>query len=155
MTRETAQKRTSRLRHLARAAMVVATVSAALATMGVAPASATTAGISGTLTNQWDVTYYNTARTNTQSKNAMAFKVTGSSAAGGLCIAIRPTSTNSGTYARGCGTSWTTIRHDNGNSWVGPGTFYLSAQNYGGACGGSGCGAVTWTADLQWNVLWF
>ncbi|WP_146069816.1 hypothetical protein [Cryobacterium sp. M15] len=136
--------------------MTVAMISAALVTTSAVSAEANIAGISGQLNNQYDATYYDSPRTNTYGKNAVAFKTTGSSAGGGLCMALRPTSSASGTFARGCGYSaWNTIKHDNGNPYIGYGTFYLSVANYGGACGGDGCGNVSWTADFMWNERWY
>jgi len=126
-----------------------------LATGGVTAATATTTGISGSQ-NVPSTVHWSTARTNTYSKNSVAFDITDDPGGGGsFILSLRNsagTSFASGTYTGQ--SSWITIKNYNGNVWQPAGTFYLTSY-VSGACGGSGCGTIYWAADLQYNVQYF
>lgn len=126
-------------------------VALALAVLIAQPASANQTALTGDgyvgYVKQWD-----TPRTNTYAQSYVAFQQTGNGAAGTLWLALRNTSGS--TFARGQSAgAWTTIYNDNGNPYQPSGTFYLNSE-ITGACGGSGCGLVGWSANFQWNIKW-
>jgi hypothetical protein len=130
-----------------------ATVAAALVLVfsltAVQAASANQSAISGDgqvgVVKSWD-----TPRSNTFPSNYVAFQVTGLSSGGNLWVALRNGSGS--TFARALtSSSWTTIMNDNGNPYQPAGTFYLNTEPTG-ACGGSGCGTVSWSGNLEWNI---
>jgi hypothetical protein len=116
------------------------------------PASATDSPLSGTQ-EVGGVVYYDTPRTNSQVQNVVSIQQLTNNAGGGMSVAIRPGLAATGTYARGTsvGTQFVRLRHDNGQYWVSWGTFYTSVQLSGG-CGGSGCGAVSFSGTIRYNI---
>lgn len=115
-------------------------------------ANASSTGIDGTHTNT-DTIQYDTPRTNTYNQNAVWFTTTGNTAGGGLAIGLRWADDRQ--FARGeAGQGATaTVRQDNGSPWVPRGTFYLNVASKG-ACGGNGCGSISWSANFSWNEPW-
>ena len=116
------------------------------------PASATDSPMSG-VQGVGVVRYYETPRTNSQVQNVVSIQQLTNNAAGGMSVAIRPALAATGTYARGTsvGTQFVRLRHDNGQYWVSWGTFYTSVE-LSGACGGSGCGDVSFTGTIRYNI---
>ena len=114
------------------------------------PANADSGPISGTQAD-WNVVYWNTARTDTQVKNVVSFYFTDNAGGINLAVAIRPgIPSSSGTYARATGPSGhtTTLIHDSdGVPYVPRGTFYLSTSPQTSV----GNNPVTWTGTLYWN----
>jgi hypothetical protein len=132
-------------------AVASATIALALTVVIAQPASANQTTLTGNgyvgVVKAWD-----TPRTNTYSQSYVAFQQTGNGAGGSLWLALRNTSGS--TFARGqSGGAWATIYNDNGNPYQPSGTFYLNSE-LTGACGGSGCGLVNWSANFQWNIKW-
>lgn len=125
------------------------------AVLGVAEsAAANTSGISGTGTTT-TVSYYDTPYTNTYAQSQVFFSDGGNGAGGCNDIAIRGAVAHSGTYARlSCGPlhTYRSLVHDGtGALWQPAGTFYYSI-GVNGACGGIGCGTVSWNGSLEWNI---
>jgi hypothetical protein len=120
-----------------------------------APAQATSTTLTGTVPSCGTAVAYGTARTNSFAQNAVTFKATNVGPCGGtLTIALRNSSGK--TYARGtAGPNRTVaVKADNGNYWVGAGTFYVNASS-NGACGSSTCAAgKSWAAAFTYNVRW-
>lgn len=135
---------------------LMALLFAAVSVIGIAqPASANQVDI-GESGYAGIVYYWNTPRTNTLAQNMVLFYEESNGGGGCEEVAIRPGLSSSGTYARasGCWTyhQWVTLQNDNGNWWVPAGTFYLSTEMVDTACGGGGCGIISWSGKLQWNV---
>ncbi|UOE26579.1 hypothetical protein [Agromyces soli] len=148
-------KITSRAFRRAALTMGAASTAAMLMLGGMTAATAATTGISGTQGVPSTV-HWSTARTNTFAKNSVAFDITDDPGSGGsFILSLRNsagTTFASGTYTGQSG--WITIKNKNGNAWQPAGTFYLTSY-ISGACGGSGCGAVSWAANLQYNERYF
>jgi len=138
-----------------RNSLLAAAALALLAVLGIAgPAMANSANTSGSQADANTVSYWETARTDTHDANADSFdlKTISDLAGGTFTVAMRKAS--GATYARvtfSSLNSYHTIKNDNGNSYNPPGTFYLNTE-VTGYCGEDGCGTITWTAAVQWNI---
>jgi len=117
-----------------------------------APANANETTLSGSAyENEWYA--YQTARTNTWAKNEVWYSTQG---AGGGSLAIGLLHSGGSVPfaqgAQGWGGTQETV-YENGNPWVGYGTFYIAVY-IETQCGGSGCGLIPWTADFWYNVYY-
>ncbi len=118
------------------------------------PASANSASTSGTQDGANSIRYWNTARTDTHDANYDQFKLnTASTLAGGyFTIAFRNSAGTS--YARATNITslnkWYVVKNDSGRVYNPPRTFYTNTQ-ITGSCG-SGCGTISWTGSISWNV---
>jgi|GEM_PF-2029628 len=130
-------------------------VSMAAIVLTVEPAQANTQGISGQGYNAAGTYYGATARTNAQGQNEVLFQYTGMNPGGGS-IHFYLTQGGSGSYVYWNVTptinTWYTTTYAPTGSIVWPnGTFY-TAWSINNLCGGSGCGQITWTGNLEWNL---
>lgn len=155
MTIPTAGKRSKSWK--GRVAKLAAGLFVILAVLATAqPASAAQATITGGQ-GIGGVVYWTTARTNTHNHNGVQFQDVGNSGGGLIQMALRSNPAAGSTWARASGVNglggWVTLKNDNGNLWQPAGTFYLSTSVTGG-CGGSGCGTVTWSTQLKWDLIW-
>ena len=118
------------------------------------PASASTGSFSGS-SYTGGVLYQNTARTNTYQRSQVLFNDSDNAGGVEFAMAIRPGVATSGTFARATGPegTWTALKDDaTGLPYVSPGTFYTSTEIVASACGGSGCGLISWTLSIQWSI---
>lgn len=136
--------------------MTLAGAAAALGMLLTAtPAQATTTTLSGAVQKCGVAVGYGAARTNSQAQNAVSFKATNVGPCGGsLSIALRNSSGSTFARATASPNQTVAIRADNGNYWVGAGTFYINASS-NGSCGSSTCAAgKSWAASFTYNVRW-
>lgn len=118
------------------------------------PANANSVATNGTQDGANSVHYYNTARTDTYAQNVDSFRLDSINNIGGGFFTIALRTTGGTTYARantGQTHKFVTIVNDNGSGFNPPRTFYTNSE-VTGMCGGNGCGAITWTGTISWNV---
>ena len=136
--------------------MVTAAAIVLAATVVVAsPAAANSGGLSGQGYN--GTTYYgSTARINSHGKNEVRFQYTGTTPGGGSAHIYLVQGVNGYVYwdAVPSLNTWYTTTYRPTGSVVWPnGTFYV-AWKLSNQCGGSGCGLMTWTGNIQWNLMY-
>ncbi|MET4583749.1 hypothetical protein ABIE21_003280 [Conyzicola nivalis] len=94
---------------------------------------------------------YSTPRTNTYGNNFMAWRMHSDGGTGApVELQLRNAANVAFATFSSAYMTWADIS-DGGAPGVRAGTFYMNAR-FPGQCGGSGCGWVTFSGDLQWNV---
>lgn len=119
--------------------------------VGAGSATANTVGIQQT-TDYGYVVNWDTPRTNMKNPSASTFTMNSQSPGTGAPFALGLRN-GSGQFARAQaypGGS-AALALSNGSTALPQGTFYLNTLVQG-ACGGSGCGPVTWNITFNWNL---
>lgn len=135
-------------------AITAAALALAGAFVAAAPASADTSSLSGSGYNGGGTYYGSTARTNAQGQNEVFFQYTGMTPGGGSMHIYLVQGVNGYVYWDTTPTlnTWYQATYKPTGSIVWPnGTFY-TAWSVNNLCGGSGCGQLTWTGNIEWNL---
>lgn len=136
--------------------MATAALASLALVFGIADAaSANTSGVGGSGTN--GNTYYNaTHYINSQGQNQVMFELTNMSPGGGsMNVLLSQAGFGSYIYSQVNGPAynhWYLMSYAPTGSTVWPnGGFYLG-YFLNNQCGGSGCGTISWTGNLEWNL---
>jgi hypothetical protein len=102
------------------------------------------------------VIHQNVLRTNSFYDNRVSIRVTNAGHGGGaLTVGIRKSSTGI-QYAKtssGASGTWKSLTTSTGSTAIPIGSFYTNTR-LSGACGGNGCGLMSWSTGFRWNIKW-